>query len=66
LENSDFICNTGVALLEKEVLQIMHKEGFSDQQVYEMPLEKLLDLFYGAYLWKANNVICNSATTFFI
>ena len=66
MENSDFICYSEKALLEKEVLQIMRKEGFSEQQIYEMPLKKLLDLFYDAYLWKANKILSNSALTVFI
>ncbi len=48
---------SGKELLEVEVLGIMRKEGFSDEQVYEMPLKKLLDLFYEAYLWKANSIL---------
>ncbi len=44
-------------LLEKEVLRIMCKEGFSQEQVYEMPLEKLLDVFYDAYLWNADRIL---------
>ena len=48
---------SGKDLLEAEVLRIMRKEGFSDAQIYEMPLEKILDLFYDAYLWKANRIL---------
>jgi len=48
---------SGKELLEAEVLGIMRKEGFSDEQIYGMPLEKLLDLFYDAYLWKANSIL---------
>ena len=48
---------SGKALLEAEVLRIMRREGFSEAQVYEMPLEKLLDLFYDAYLWKASRLL---------
>ena len=44
-------------LLEAEVLSVMRKEGFSDTQLYEMPLEKLLDLFYDAYLLKARRIL---------
>ncbi len=44
-------------LLEKEVLRIMCKEGFSQEQVYEMPLEKLLDVFYDVYLWNADRIL---------
>jgi len=36
---------SGKELLEEEVLEIMRKEGFSDEQIYDMPLKKLLDLF---------------------
>jgi hypothetical protein len=44
-------------LLEAEVLSVMRKEGFSDTQLYEMPLKKLLDLFYDAYLLKASRIL---------
>ena len=66
MENSSPNCYSEKVLLEKEVLQIMCKEGFSKQQIYEMPLKFFLDLFYGAYLWKANKIISNSATTVFL
>ena len=48
---------SGKELLEREVLRVMHDEGFSDQQVYDMSLEKLLDLFYNAYFWKATKLL---------
>jgi hypothetical protein len=48
-------------LLEAEVLRVMRKEGFSDTQVYEMPLEKLLDLFYDAYLLKASRILARAS-----
>ena len=48
---------SGKELLEAEVLRIMRKDGFSDAEVYEMSLEKLLDLFYDAYLWKATGIL---------
>lgn len=51
---------SGKELLEVEVLDIMRKEGFSDEQIYGMPLKKLLDLFYDAYLWKANCILSKS------
>ena len=49
--------NSGKELLETEILRIMRKEGFSDIQVYDMPLEKLLDRFYDAYLWEARRIL---------
>ncbi len=49
--------SSGKELLEAEVLGIMRKEGFSDEQIYGMPLNKMLDLFYEAYLWKANRIL---------
>jgi hypothetical protein len=67
MEKSIFDCCSEKALLEKEVLRIMGEEGFSQQQIYEMPLKKLLDLFYGAYIWQADKkIISNSATTIFL
>ena len=67
MEKSIFDCCSEKALLEKEVLRIMGEEGFSKQQIYEMPLKKLLDLFYGAYIWQADKkIISNSATTIFL
>ena len=48
---------SGRELLEAEVLEIMRKEGFSDKEIYGMPLNKLLDLFYDAYLWKASKIL---------
>jgi hypothetical protein len=53
--------SSGKGLLEVEVLGIMRKEGFSDEQIYGMPLKKLLDLFYNAYLWKANSILSKAA-----
>jgi hypothetical protein len=58
--------SSGKELLEVEVLGIMRKEGFSDEQIYGMPLKKLLDLFYDAYLWKANNILSRSAIEVFL
>lgn len=49
--------NSGKGLLENEILRILRKEGFSDLQIYEMPLEKLLDRFYDAYLWEASRIL---------
>jgi hypothetical protein len=57
LQELDYEPNSGKKLLEIEVLRIMRKEGFSDTQVYEMPLEKLLDRFYDAYLWEASRIL---------
>jgi hypothetical protein len=57
IEESPYAEASGKELLEVEVLEIMRKEGFSDEQIYGMPLKKLLDLFYDAYLWKANNIL---------
>ena len=57
---------SGKELLEAEVLRIMRKEGFSDAQVYEMPLEKLLDLFYDAYLWKASKILSKATIEDFL
>jgi hypothetical protein len=67
MENSSLNCYSEKELLEKEVLRIMGEEGFSKQQIYEMPLKKLLDLFYGAYIWQAEKkIISNSPTTVFL
>ena len=57
---------SGKELLEVEVLGIMRKEGFSDEQIYDMPLNKLLDLFYDAYLWKANSILSKSTIENFL
>ncbi len=57
---------SGKELLEAEVLGIMRKEGFSDQQIYEMPLRKLLDRFYDAYLWKANRILSKATIESFV
>ena len=65
LEDTNLENYSGKELLEREVLRVMHDEGFSDQQVYDMSLEKLLDLFYNAYFWKATKLLSskNEATT---
>jgi hypothetical protein len=57
---------SGKELLEPEVLRIMRREGFSDAEVYEMPLEKLLDLFYDAYLWKASRILSRATIEGFL
>ena len=57
---------SGKELLEVEVLEIMRKEGFSDAQIYEMPLKKLLDLFYDAYLWKADRILSKATIEVFL
>ena len=57
---------SGKELLEVEVLGIMRKEGFSDEQIFGMPLKKLLDLFYDAYLWKANSILSKGAIEVFL
>ena len=57
---------SGKELLEVEVLRIMRKEGFSDVEVYEMPLERLLDLFYDAYLWKASRILSKATIEGFL
>ena len=68
LELEEPSCNqsSGKTLLEKEVLGIMRKEGFSDEQIYGMPLKKLLDLFYEAYLWKANRILSKATIEAFM
>jgi len=58
--------SSGKALLEVEVLGIMRKEGFSNEQIYGMPLKKLLTLFYDAYLWKANGILSKAAIEVFL
>ena len=58
--------DSGKELLEAEVLELMRKEGFSDTQIYEMPLKKLLDLFYDVYLWKANRILSGSSVEVFM
>jgi len=58
--------SSGKELLETEVIGIMRKEGFSDEQIYEMPLKKFLDLFYDAYLWKANSIISKATIESFL
>ena len=57
---------SGKALLEAEVLRVMRKEGFSDAQVYDMSLEKLLDLFYDAYILKASRILARSSKEAFL
>jgi hypothetical protein len=57
---------SGKEFLEAEVIRIMRKEGFSDAEVYEMPLEKLLDLFYDAYLWKASRILSRATIEGFL
>jgi hypothetical protein len=64
-EPSCYQCS-GKELLEEEVLGIMRKEGFSDEQIYGMPLKKLLDLFYDAYLWKANSILSKATLEAFL
>jgi hypothetical protein len=66
LEDSNFAECSGKELLEKEVLRIMRKEGFSEQQTYKMPLRRLLDLFYNAYICEANIILSKSTKTTFI
>jgi hypothetical protein len=58
--------NSGKELLETEILRIMRKEGFSDIQVFEMPLEKLLDRFYDAYLWEASRILSKTTVKSFL
>ena len=57
---------SGRELLEMEVLEFMRKEGFSDEQIYGMPLGKLLDLFYDAYLWKASRILSKATIETFV
>jgi hypothetical protein len=57
---------SGRELLEAEVLGIMRREGFSEEQVYGMPLTKLLDLFYEAYLWKAHGILSKATFEGFV
>ncbi len=66
LEDPAHASGSGKELLETEVLSIMRKEGFSDKQVYDMPLKKLLDLFYEAYLWKANKTLSKATIDNFV
>ncbi len=58
--------SSGKDLLEVEVLGIMRREGFSDAQIYEMSLKKLLDLFYDAYLWKADRILSKATIEVFL
>jgi hypothetical protein len=57
LKENDNDGSAGRELLEKEVLETMRQEGFSDEQIYEMPLVRFLDLFYDAYLQRANSIL---------
>jgi hypothetical protein len=66
LEDPSYVEGSGKDLLEDEVLEIMRKEGFSDEQIYEMPLKKLLDLFYDAYRWKANRILSRTSIETFL
>ncbi len=66
LEEPGLAESSGKELLEAEVIGIMRKEGFSDEQIYGMPLEKLLDLFYDAYLWKANRILSKTTIEAFL
>jgi hypothetical protein len=66
LEEPSCAETSGKELLEAEVLGIMRKEGFSDEQIYGMPLNKLLDLFYEAYLWKANSILSKATIETFL
>jgi len=66
LEDPSLAEGSGKELLEAEVLGIMRKEGFSDEQIYEMPLNKLLNLFYDAYLWKANSILSKATVESFL
>jgi hypothetical protein len=66
LQELDDDPNSGKELLETEILRIMRKEGFSDIQVYEMPLEKLLDRFYDAYLWEASRILSKATVKSFL
>jgi hypothetical protein len=66
LQELDDEPNSGKELLEIEVLRIMRKEGFSTVQVYEMPLEKLLDRFYDAYLWEARRILSKATMESFL
>jgi hypothetical protein len=60
LADSNVDCS-GKELLEKEVLGVLRKEGFSKEQIYKMPLERLLDLFYGASRWEAIRILSRKA-----
>ena len=66
LQELDGDPNSGKELLQAEVLGIMRREGFTDSQIYEMPLDKLLDLFYEAYLWKANGILSRATFESFL
>jgi hypothetical protein len=66
LQELDDDPNSGKEFLETEVLRIMQKDGFSVIQVYEMPLEKLLDRFYDAYLWEASRILSKTTLKSFM
>jgi hypothetical protein len=66
LEEPSLAESSGKELLEAEVLGIMRREGFSDEQIYGMPLKKLLDLFYDAYLWKTNRILSKATIEIFL
>ena len=66
LQELDNDPNSGKELLETEIQRIMRKEGFSGIQVYEMPLEKLLDRFYDAYLWEASRILSKATLKSFL
>ncbi|MGD6807127.1 MAG: hypothetical protein ACQCN4_09235 [Candidatus Bathyarchaeia archaeon] len=62
LEDSRVTCS-GKEFLEKEVLSVLRKEGFSDEEIYKMPLDKLLDLFYDACLWESRRILSQKKPT---
>ncbi len=66
LDEPPYQSGSGKDLLEAEVLNVMRKEGFSDQQIYDMPLKRLLDLFYEAYLWKASRILSRATIDGFL
>ena len=66
LQELDGDPDSGKELLETEILRVMRREGFSDIQVYEMPLEKLLDRFYDAYLWEASRILSKATLKSFL
>ena len=67
LEEPSCAASSGKELLETEVLEIMEEGRLLDNtQIYEMPMEKLLDLFYDAYLWKANSILSKATIETFL
>jgi hypothetical protein len=64
LSDSSLVKNSGKDLLEAEVLKIMRKEGFSNEQIYEMSLDNLLELFYSAHFWSACQILYNPTSKF--